>query len=233
MVDWNKRIYVGVTCTSVFRKKNHWQEQIKEIIKYKITKIALFPTTLNFQQRKKLYSILEKSSVKEIKLVHLREEDFTKKEIEYLIKRFKCKLFNCHESGLDKLYKKFPFFRKNILLEPNYDNIIENKRQPYELGGFCIDFAHFKCAKEMHTIEYDYVLKHFKNTKFKANHLNGYSKSKKRDLHFITNVNQLNYLQNLPKKVFSKVIGLEMENTIKKQVEFKKHITKILTHKFS
>jgi hypothetical protein len=165
-------------------------------------------------------------------LVHLREEDFDKKEIEYLFNRFGCRLFNCHENGLDKLYKKFPQYRKNILLELNYDNKIENKHEPYDVGGFCIDLAHLEAAKERSSVEYDYVLKHLKNTKFKANHLNGYSKKRKCDLHFIKDLRSFDFLKDLPQEVFSNVIGMEMENTIKKQLEFKKHIVNMLNKKF-
>ena len=164
MLDFKKRIFVGITCTSVKRKKDHWKNQLKEINKLKIKQITLFPTTLKPKERQVLYKELEASCVEEIKLVHLRGEDFTKKEILYLKKQFKTKLFNCHEEYLDILYKKFPEFRKNIVLELNYDDRIENHLQPNRLDGFCIDFAHMKAAKDYHDVEYDYIMQHIKDT---------------------------------------------------------------------
>ena len=227
-MKFEDKIFVGITCTSSRRKKEHWKDQLKEINKLKITKVAIFPTTLNYKQRKKFYSELEKSCIKEIKLVHIRGEDFTIKEIKYLMLRFKCKLFNCHEDSFDKFYKKWHRFKENIVLELNYNNKIENRISPNKMGGFCIDLSHFKTAMERHSLEYDYTINHMKDTKFRANHLNGYSKKYKRDIHFITNKKQLAYLKKIPKKLFSNVIGMEMENSIKKQLEYKKYIINLL-----
>jgi len=113
-------------------------------------------------------------------------------------------------------------------LELNFDNKIENKLAPNKMGGFCIDLSHITAAKKRHKVEWDYMVKHLKDTKFMANHLNGYSKRMKRDLHFVNNVKEFDYLQELPGKIFSKVIGLELENSIKKQLEFKDYIVKLM-----
>ena len=227
-MNLKNRIYPGITCTSAIRNKDHWRSQLKEINLLGIKEVALFPTTLGVQERKVLYKELEKSCIKKIVLVHLRGEDFTEKELEYFYKRWKTRLFNCHDNHFDLLYKKFPKFRKNIVLELNYDDKMKNKLPPNKMGGFCIDLAHLNCAKKRHKIEWDYVIKHLKDTKFMANHLNGYSKVKKRDLHFVNSVKELDYLKELPTKVFGKVIGLEMENSIKKQLEFKDYIVDLL-----
>jgi len=195
MLDFNQRIFVGVTFTSSRRKKDHWKEQLNEINRLNIKQITLFPTTLNKKQRQILYQELEKSSIEEIKLVHLRGQDFEENELNYFYKRFKTRLFNCHEKEFDKFYKKFFRFHKNILLELDYNNKIENKLKPNKMGGFCIDLAHLMAARDNLDIEYLYVLKHLEDTEFQANHLGGYSKTKKKDIHFVTNKNQFNYLK--------------------------------------
>ena len=227
-MNLSNKIFVGITCTSSRRKKDHWKAQLKEINKLGITEVALFPTTLGVRQRKEMYQELEKSCIKKIKLVHMRGEDFTAEEMEYFYKRWKTRLFNCHEKYFDQLYQKFPKFRKNIVLELNYDNKIENKLPPGKMGGFCIDLSHIKCAKEKHKLEWDYMMGHLKDTKFMANHLNGYSKRKKRDLHFVNNLKEFDYLKELPRKIFSKVIALELENSIKEQLKFKDYIVKLM-----
>jgi hypothetical protein len=227
-MNLNKRIFVGVTCTSARRNKDHWRLQLKEINLLGIKEITLFPTTLKLKERKVLYKELEQSSIKKIKLVHLRGEDFTEEELEYFYKRWKTRLFNCHDEYFDNLYKKFPKFRKNIILEPNYDGKMKNKLLPGKMGGFCIDLAHLKAAKERHKMEWDYVMQHLQDTKFMANHLNGYSKRNKKDLHFVNNVKEFDYLKELPKKTFSKVIALELENTIKEQLKFKEYIVRMM-----
>ena len=76
-MDLSKRIFVGLTCTSARRDKGHWKKQLQEINQLGIKEIALFPTTLKPKARKNLYKELEKSCIKKIKLVHLRDEDFT------------------------------------------------------------------------------------------------------------------------------------------------------------
>ena len=138
--------------------------------------------------------------VQEIKLVHLRGEDFTSEEINYFHHNFKTRLFNCHEEHLDRLYQQFPRFRKNILLELNYNNKIENQVEPNKLGGFCIDLAHYQVAQDKNCCEVDYILKRLKNTPIQANHLNGYSihsRTFHRDRHLVTNLKQFNYLMGL------------------------------------
>ena len=229
MTSFADRLFVGITCTSIGRKKDHWREQLKEINRYNIEEVALFPTTLQIKQREILYRELDKSCIKEIKLVHLRGQDFTAEEIEFFYDRYNTRLFNCHEKEFDTLYAKFPQFRKHIILEPNYDDRIENKLLPSRMGGFCIDLAHLKAAKDRHSVEYDYVLQHLGDTRFPANHLNGYSKRRKTDLHFVTNKNQFDYLRDLPPQVFSQVIGLELENSIKKQLEYREYIGWLMT----
>lgn len=216
-------IIVGITCTSVRRKKEHWKEQLKEINQLKIKKAAVFPTTLVKKERQEFYAHLDNSCLKEIPLVHLRG-DFGQEELIYFRRRFKTNWFNCHESDLDLIYQRFSSFRKNILLEMDYNNKIENRLSPLRIGGFCIDLSHLKAAQDNNKLEYNYVLNHLDNVKFQANHLNGYSRKRKRDLHFVTNKNQFAYLTDLPKKVFGDIAALELENSICKQLEFKEYL---------
>ena len=51
---------------------------------------------------------------------------------------------------------------------------------------------------------------------------------KKRDLHFVNNLKEFDYLKELPRKIFSKVIALELENSIKEQLKFKDYIVKLM-----
>ncbi len=232
MTDFNQRIFVGVTCTSAVRKNDHWKEQLKEIKKFKIKEIALFPTNLAFSERQEMYQQLALSGVKEVKLLHIRD-DFNKKEIEHFYQKYHTRWFNCHHDNFDLLYRKFPQYRKNILLEMHYSNQIKNKIEPSQAGGFCLDLSHFKEAEVKRTAEYGYVLKHLKDTPVRANHLNGYSKITGKEFHFVNSIKQFDYLKGLPKKVFSKVIGLELENSITTQLKFKKYLVKLLNKKFS
>jgi hypothetical protein len=230
-MDLSKRIFVGITTTSSRRKKDHWREQLKEIDQLGIKEIAIFPTCLGLQERKSFYRELESSSIKEIKLVHLRARDFTPEELDYFSNRFGTKIFNCHEKDFDLAYQKFPKYRKQLALEMNYDNLIENSLPPDKMGGFCLDLSHLYTAFVRQRAEYDYVLRHLKYTSVKANHLNGFSFRRKRDLHFVTDKHQFDYLLELKRispSFFSRVIAFELENSIRKQLEFKDYILKMI-----
>ena len=207
------------------------QEQLQEIKSLGIKEIALFPTTLLPNERKELYSQLETSGVIEVKLLHLRS-DFSQEELEYFFNKYKTRYFNCHPSDLDNFYQKFAQYRKYILLELNYKyNLFPLPIEPKQMGGFCIDLAHFKTAQVRKTPDYDYVTERKHNTKFLANHLGGYSKSKIHDLHFVTNENQFDYLLDLPEYIFGEVIALELENSIRKQLKFKEYVVRLLANK--
>jgi len=232
MKNWRERIVVGVTTTANRRPQEHWKEQLREIKALGIKKIALFPTTLLFKERKELYQELEKSGVEEVKLLHLRD-DFKTEELEYFWKRFKTRWFNCHEHELKIFYDKFPKFRKNILLELTPWPDLAVKIEPNRLGGFCLDLAHVQMLQEReHRKKVDYIISRLKNTPVHANHLNGYSFEFKKDQHFVSRKEQLNYLTKLPEKMFGEVLALEMENSIKSQLKYKEYIVKLFSRRF-
>ncbi|MFH1585839.1 MAG: hypothetical protein ABIB79_03665 [archaeon] len=68
--DFSKRILVSITGKST----SDWQDKLLDIEKYKIKRIALFLEIFRKQQRKKIYSALLSSNVKEIPFVHARNE---------------------------------------------------------------------------------------------------------------------------------------------------------------
>jgi hypothetical protein len=68
---------------------------------------------------------------------------------------------------------------------------------------------------------------------FACNHLNGYSFKRNTDLHTIRSLKDFNYLKTLPKFLFGNVIGLETENNISRQLEFKKYLVKLLNQLFN
>ena len=54
---------------------------------------------------------------------------------------------------------------------------------------------------------------------------------KKKDIHNVRTLKDFEYLKTLPKFIFGKYIALEMFNSIKEQLEFKKYLTPILKEK--
>jgi hypothetical protein len=217
----SKEILVGITGKNVQELK----EKIIEIEKFKIKKVSLFLTFLNPIEKKKIYELLFSSNIKEIPLVHLRN-DMNKKEINLFVKKFNTKCFTIHESSF-KYLKKWKGFKKKLFIEFNYDNKISKKVDVDKIGGFCIDLSHFKASEERQTKEYLYILKH-KNNLFFGNHLNGYNPKTKRDMHFVNSIKNFDYLKTLPRFIFGKYIALEMFNQISEQLKYKKYLEKIL-----
>ena len=224
--DIGEKILVSITGT----KESDWQSKLLEIEKLKIKRIALFLEIFSKEQRKKIYSALLSSGVKEISFVHAKNQ-MNIDEFEFLIKNFKTKYFNIHEYSFNYL-KKWKGIHEKLLLELNYDDKIAKNVKINKIRGFCIDLSHFNASNERKSAEYFYVIKR-KNLKkyFKANHLNGYSYSRKKDLHTINSLKNFDYLKKLPKFVFGEYIALEVFNSIKEQLKFKKYLIKILKNK--
>lgn len=229
-MNFEDKIFVGITTSKATQKENNWKGQLEEVKEHEIKKVCVFPTVLDFEARKEFYKELEKSGVKEIPLVHIRAQNFTEEELDYFITKFKTKWFNCHEKDSEIVFNRHPKHRKKILLEFDHNNKVENKIQPEEVGGLCIDISHYRESKEIGGVECKYILKHAKQ--IKANHLNGFDDFRK-DTHHLKHKYQLDYLKELPKKLFSNSIALEMDNSIKEQLKFKKYIVKILNEKFN
>ena len=208
-----------------------WQEKISDLKKYKISEAALFLERFDWQERKRIYRALVKSGIKRISLVHAKNE-MELDEFVFLWWKFKTEYFTIHESSFGFL-DKWQGFQKKLYLEMNTDNYVSPKVVVEKIGGFCVDLAHFKVAQTRWIKDFDYV--YFRKFKpyFYCNHLNGYSPQKNTDLHTIKSVEDFNYLKTLPKFIFGKVIGLEMENSIHEQMRYKKYLVNLLNETFN
>ena len=225
--DFSKRILVGITGY----KDEHWENKLKEIDKFKIPQVALFLERFKKPQRKKIYKALLTSKIKEIPFVHIRN-DMKREELAFLAKNFKSSYFNLHENSF-RVLKKWKGFYKNLFLEMDSDNFVSNFVKVSKIGGFCIDLAHFKVEEEKWSKEFEYILKRRKISRlFACNHLNGYSFKKNTDLHTVRSLKDFDYLKTLPKFLFGKIIALETENKISRQLEFKKYLVKLLNQLF-
>lgn len=214
------------------RSVEPWQNKLKEIEKFGIKEIALFLELYDKKEKQEIYRALLKSGVRRIPLVHIRH-DMEKSELEFLKKNYKTQYFTIHEINFaDEDLKKWKGLYKNIYLEMNCDGIVSKKVDVSKIGGFCIDFAHFKVDMEKLNKDFEYVFKRKDIHKyFKCNHLNGYNPEKNIDIHTIYNLKNFDYLKTLPQFVFGKTIALETFNSIKEQLEFKKYLTALLSEK--
>ena len=223
ITNLSKRILLSITG----EKRVDWKNKLKEVKKLKLKKVALFLECYSSKERKLIYAALLNSGIKQIPFVHARY-DMKKWEYVFLIKRFKTKYFNLH-SDLFKKLKNLNGIHKKILLELSYENHLHRNMDLNKIGGFCIDLSHFKASEERWTNEFEFVLKKEQFKKyFIANHISGYSYPRKKDLHTIRTLSDFEYLKTLPEFLFGKYIALEVDNSIKDQIKFKKNIINIL-----
>ena len=94
--DFSKRILVGITG----KKDIHWKNKLREIEKYGIHEVALFLECFDRSQTKNIYKALLNSNIKKIPLVHINN-DTSKEEIEFLIKKFNSRYFTIHEDSFN------------------------------------------------------------------------------------------------------------------------------------
>lgn len=239
-----KKILLGLTTTNNLV----WRKRIKEIDKYGIKEIALFPTCLNFKQRKELYTMLERTNLERIPHVHLRH-GMTGKEIDYLVKKYSVEVFNTHPTPEGfKLIKKNPKYRnrifiENIFLKETKVFFSEDSFEKYKIAGVCIDFAHFESERLLRPDDYKTHKEIIDKYPCGCNHVSAIKKRPSYvplildnerysvlsyDSHLARNLSDLDYLKRIPKRYFSNIISIELENSFKKQLEIKKYIEKII-----
>jgi len=226
-VNFEKRIFLGITG----KEEKDWQTKLKDLTDLKINKAALFLERFDQAQRKKIYRALFNTTLKQIPLCHI-SNDMEIEELSFLESKFKTKYFNIHEKGFGFI-DKWPGFEKKLYLEMDKNNYLSDKVMVEKIGGFCVDLSHFKAAEVEGTIESKYILERKNSVKFNCNHLNGYDGKNNTDLHTIKSLKDFNYLKNLPEFLFGKAIALEMENSIREQIKFRKYLVKLLNNLFN
>lgn len=207
-----------------------WKSKLDEINKLGIDKIAVFLERFDKKERENLYPFLLKSTVKSVPFVHLRD-DTGKKDIEFFISHFNTAYFNIHEEHF-RLLGQWQGFLDKLYLEMSYDGQVAKKVKIEKIGGFCIDFSHFKSSLARGGDEVYYAFLKKEKIRFACNHLNGYSPELKRDLHTVKNLKDFDYLTSLPKYLFGQVIALEVTNSIAEQIKFKEYLVKMLDNYF-
>lgn len=229
--SWATKILPSLTTT----KGSDWKNKLREINQFHLKEIALFPTCLDKKERQKLYKLLENSSLKSIPLVHIKN-DMAPDELNYFLKRFQTKAFNSHsQSEFPHLYQYPLKQRKMIFLENVYNPLDEKEIKNF--GGICLDISHLENDRLLEPKKFKHNVKLIRKYRVGCNHLSCLKKVLQRDesgylrytSHSLKKLSQLDYLKKYPKNYFSSIIALELENTIKKQLEVRKYlIDKIL-----
>jgi hypothetical protein len=235
----NRKILLGLTTT----EGSDWRAKTQEIDELGIKEVALFPTCLEPDERQELYSLLEKTGLERIPHVHLRGEDTSDDELEYLFERYKTQVFNIHPTiEAYEFLARSTKFQKIIYIENLYHGVCieqfsEEMFQKYKVSGVCLDTAHLRSEKLLFPENYKKHVKLIEKYPIRCNHISGIVKKsfiwrglKVFDTHMLTDLFELDYLKDFPKKYFSDFISVELENSLKEQLEAKKYIENIINN---
>ncbi|MDD2696693.1 MAG: hypothetical protein PHE52_00845 [Candidatus Pacebacteria bacterium] len=224
-----RKILVSITTT----RGSDWRAKIKEIRKLGLKEVALFPTCFKKEEREKLYRLLQKAGIKNIPFVHIRN-DMAPAELDYLIEKFKAKVFNIHTNT------EYPFIydyslkhRKMIFIENVYDPF--NEKEIRKFGGICLDMTHLEDDRLLHPEKFRYNVGVLERNKIGCNHLSCMQKVLRRDFedvswrydsHVLVKLSQMDYLKKYPRKYFSDTVAIELENTIETQLKVRNYLIK-------
>jgi len=229
------RILPSITTTS----GANWRQMVLEIDELGLEEIALFPTCLEYEQRQELYLALEKTNLKRIPHVHLRN-DFEVAEIEYLTNRFDTEIFNGHIGLLKDINEKLVAYKNLIFIENS--NLVLNKElfnkvefDKIGVAGLCLDLAHLERDRQFSQKIYAQTILMAREYKIGCNHISAFKFSffsrwskEKGDSHYLNNLTELDYLANMPEEFLAPIISIELTNSLTEQLEIKKYIEVLL-----
>lgn len=216
-----KKILLGLTTTP----RSNWREKIQEIDQLGLEEIAAFPTFLKLEERKEYYALLEKTQLKNIPHVHLRD-DMEDWEIEYFLTRWKTQVFNIHSCWQffkfweNKLWKERVFVENQSSVRGDFTEIANL------CGGICLDFAHWKSRENNFFNGYWNFEKILKKFPIGCCHISAIRREKKffwTDDHHFRQLSEFDYLKE--KIVYlPELVSLELENSFTEQLLVQKYL---------
>ena len=234
----SKKILLGLTTVT----REEWRSKVREIDELGIREISLFPTCLNINERQELYQLLEKTKLEKIPHVHLRS-DMELAELDYFADRFKTKIFNIHsEKSSHPCLADYAKYHKDIYVENmEAEPPTENDLKKY--AGLCIDLSHWESGCLLRGPDYkgnirmlDLAQRH----KIGVNHISAikpkpftrHDESTDKDFyhygsHWLENLGEMDYVKKY-RNYLADIISIELENSLKRQMEVKKYLERIL-----
>jgi len=185
--------------------------------------IALFPTTLKPDERRRLYTDLEGLEGLRIPHVHLRS-DCTDAEIGYLVWRFGTEVFNVHPAASQTAFvPESNRWLSQIFLE-NSDALPEADQLAL-YGGVCPDFSHWEAARRARDRSYDGFEALVRRFPARCCHVSAIRENDpnpwngRTDHHHFTSPADLDYLVRYREFLPPDWISLELENPLEEQLE--------------
>ena len=211
-----------------------WKAKIREINDLNIKEIALFPTCLNEEERKTLYSLILQSTIKRIPFVHLRE-DMKISELDYLIKKYNTQVFNIHSEKQFPARADWEKYKNIICIENTQANFLDEE-EVKRWGGICLDFSHLEDNQILDKEKYENDLRIISKYPIRCNHISTIKEKFIVDedgriqytSHTLHDRSELDYLKKYPIEFFSEFCAMELDNTIADQLAAIDYITSLL-----
>ena len=211
----------------------NWRDKVEEAGELGLKEVNVFPTCLKQKERLELYGLLDKAGVKKVPFVHL-QSDMPVSELDFLVEKYQTEVFNMHTNRENPFLHDYSKYKSIIYIENTNESFDEDEIKKF--AGICIDFAHLDNSRVFRPAMYEHNIDIVEKYKCGCNHI---SPAKNFSLynevhwhahhpHTLENFSQLDYLKNYPAEYFSDYIGMELENTIEKQLEAIKYIKAFL-----
>jgi len=230
-----RQILLGLTTTP----GSDWHQKIEEIDRFGLAEIALFPTFLDDAKRQELYGLLEKTCLRALPHVHLRN-DTNIEELIYLKERYKTTLFNIHPSEsarktLDLLLSQnLNVYIENIgEIDPDFEEVVQ------KATGLCVDYSHFHdhwaLSQEDNYKVFQEIIKKYP---IGCGHVSAVRKVKSLEFngefrygrHLLDDLSDVDYMANYT-DYLPAILSLELENSFEEQLKVKEHLISILGHR--
>lgn len=199
-----------------------------------IKEVALFPTCLNEEERKTLYSLILQSTIKHIPFVHLKD-DMKLSELDYLIKKYNTQVFNTHSAKDYPIPAEWGKY-KNIICIENTPYTFFDEEEIKKWGGLCVDFSHLEDNQMLDQEKYDSDIKIIEKYPIRCNHISAIKQKFSVDEqgrmryteHTLNDRSELDYLKKYPLSYFTDFCAIELDNKITDQLAAIDYINTLL-----
>lgn len=204
-------------------KKDRIDSFVADLTASKVRAIALFPTTLKPEERRRLYRSLERIDGLVIPHVHLRS-DCDDAEIGYLIHRFGTEVFNVHPARSQTAFvPESNRWVKKISLENSDVLPLADQLEGY--GGICPDFSHWEAARRARDPEYRGFEELVRRFPVRCCHISAIREGDpnpwngRTDHHHFTRLEDFDYMERYRDFLPRDWVSLELENPLAEQLQ--------------
>lgn len=225
----HQKIYVSVT-TLV-----DWEKKLEEIKELHIKEVAIFLTGLPESEEDRFFQLLSLSGVESVPFVHLRNTT-SPERIKFLKDRYHTSAFNIHIDSRYQAIYDLSEFKDEIFVE-NTGSGFEFPERISEYAGICADFAHLENERLLRTEEFEAVSNELSKHKIGCAHISAITEKSQLnwdgkgdlrfDSHHYSKLAEFDYLKRY-EEYLPDIMAIELNDSIKKQLEVKKYLEKIL-----